>query len=242
MAQYRRIWTAFALTCVAFLGQASAGEVTPPADDPAWSACAAGAAQVEGEFGMPAYLLKAVALTESGRAGPDRSVTPWPWTVNLNDGTPGRRFTTKDEAVSFVREKRTVGARSLDVGCMQVNLMHHPRAFTSVAAAFEPLSNIRYAAQFLLQLREVSSNWEEAISRYHSYNMLNNYSARVLTLWQRERQQAALGLNKPTYVASAAANDRARLVLASAEVAEQGFLTRPPARPGQAKKGLQWRK
>lgn len=217
MAKYRRIWTAFALACGIAAGPALAdNEAIPASDDPAWSACATSAAQIEAELGMPAYLLKAVALTESGRSGPDRTIAPWPWTVNVNDGTPGRRFLTKEEAVEFVREKRIDGARSLDVGCMQVNLMHHPRAFTSVGAAFEPLNNMRYAAQFLVQLKDAASSWEEAIARYHSFNMLDGYSARVITLWQRERQQASLAPAKGSTTPVLASADRARMILASA--------------------------
>ncbi len=220
MATYRRIWMAFALGCGLSAAPAFADEAIPAADDPSWAMCSASTAQVESEYGIPAYLLKAVALTESGRSGPDRSISSWPWTVNLNDGTPGRRFASKEEAVEFVRDRRTDGARSVDVGCMQVNIMHHPRAFTSVGAAFEPLANVRYAAQFLLQLKEQSVSWQEAIARYHSFNpdISADYAPRVLMFWQRERQQASLAPVKGL-TPVIAANDRSQVILASAELA-----------------------
>ena len=41
---------------------------------------------------------------------------------------------------------RAQGARSIDVGCMQVNLLHHADAFASLEQAFDPVANARYAA------------------------------------------------------------------------------------------------
>jgi hypothetical protein len=184
---------------------------------------------------MPAYLLKAVALTETGRSGgPGRGVASWPWTVH--DGSQGHYFATKEAAIRFVREIRTDGRRSIDVGCMQVNLRHHPRAFTSVAAGFDPVVNVRYAAEFLRQLRDASGSWEEAIARYHSYTPgFDNYAGKVITFWQRERQMAAIApLNPPAAPVLAAAR-RPKLVLASAEPIVRRDLignpaqTRPPA-------------
>jgi hypothetical protein len=195
----------------------------PAAEDPAWSMCADTAAQVEAEYGIPAYLLKAVSLTETGRSGPNRRVSSWPWTVH--DGSVGHYFATKEAAVAFVREIRTDGKRSIDVGCMQVNLRHHPRAFTSVAAGFDPLVNIRYAAQFLTQLKDGAANWQEAIARYHSFSPdLEDYAYKVLTYWARERQQAALTPAKaqaPKLVAASGPG----VLLASAEL---GFAANSP--------------
>lgn len=217
MAQYRRIWMALALAC-GFAATAPAradGTGRPDAEDPSWSLCADTALKVEAEMGMPAYLLKAVSLTETGRSGPDRRVSSWPWTVH--DGSQGHYFATKEDAVAFVRGIRTDGRRSIDVGCMQVNLRHHPRAFTSVAAGFDPVVNIRYAAEFLKQLREASGSWEEAIARYHSYTPgFDGYAGKVITFWQRERQMAAAmtPATRPVTVAKVAGPT---LVLASAE-------------------------
>jgi len=229
VAQYRRIWMALALVCGIAAAPARAdNEVIPAANDPAWSLCATGAAQVESELGMPAYLLKAVALTETGYGVPGRrGIAAWPWTVH--DGETGHYFATKEAAVEFVREIRTDGKRSIDVGCMQVNLRHHPRAFTSVAAGFDPVVNIRYAAQFLRQLKESASSWEEAVARYHSFNPVDNYAGRVLSFWQRERLQASLTPVTPQMAPLLAANDRARLVLASAETGVRRIAGSPAA-------------
>ena len=219
MAQYRRIWTAFALACGLAAGTARGDDrAIPTPDDPAWNLCAETALQVEGEFNIPAYLLKAVALTETGRSGgPGRRVASWPWTVH--DGSQGHYFATREAAIAFVREIRTDGRRSIDVGCMQINLRHHPRAFTSVAAGFDPAVNVRYAAEFLRQLREASGSWEAAIARYHSYTPgFDDYAGKVMAYWQGERQKATLLTPlHPTPAPVVATAKRPTLVLASAE-------------------------
>jgi hypothetical protein len=102
--------------------------------------CAQAIAHNEAAGVLPAGLLTAVAVSESGRYDRDRRrVAPWPWTVN-NAGD-GRYFPTKDEAIHHVERLRAAGERNIDVGCMQVNLMHHPDAFASLEEAFEPSRN-----------------------------------------------------------------------------------------------------
>ena len=64
----------------------------------------------------------------------------------------GRYFPTKNEAVAAVRELQLRGIRNVDVGCMQVNLMHHGDAFESIEAALEPEINVAYGARYLAAL------------------------------------------------------------------------------------------
>jgi Transglycosylase SLT domain len=90
---------------------------------------------------------------------------PWPWTVN-NAGD-GRYFASKAEAIAHVERLRQAGERNIDVGCMQINLMHHPEAFASLDEAFEPGRNVAYGARFLGDLREETRSWERAVERYH---------------------------------------------------------------------------
>ena len=53
--------------------------------------------------------------------------------------------------------------RSIDIGCMQINLMYHPGAFGSPEAGFELEANVRYAADFLRALRARTGDWTTAI-------------------------------------------------------------------------------
>ncbi len=118
-------------------------------------------------YGIPTHLMAAVASTESGRWNDTLGmVIPWPWT--LNSEGKGFYFNTKAEAVAKVKALQRQGVRSIDVGCMQVNLKHHPRAFTSVEEALDPQSNVNYAASFLRSNYDDLHSWTLATAAYHS--------------------------------------------------------------------------
>jgi hypothetical protein len=147
-----------------------AAAVTPATADPASaSACASAISLIEPVSGLPQGLLLAIALVETGRAVPGGSGTqPWPWSWNA--AGRGQVATTKSAAVAAVTALRAGGVMSVDVGCMQINLLHHPNAFASLDQAFDPVANVRYAAAFLSRLRADLPDWEAAIRRYHSGN------------------------------------------------------------------------
>ena len=94
-------------------------------------------AQAERQQNIPTHLLAAIATTESGRyhTGLGMSV-PWPWTINVEG--KGYYFNSKAEAMAEANRLLAKGYRSIDVGCMQVNLKHHPDAFTDLNQAFDP--------------------------------------------------------------------------------------------------------
>ncbi|MBG53125.1 MAG: hypothetical protein CML99_12025 [Rhodobiaceae bacterium] len=156
-----------------------------------WKLCRAAATRLEQQHHMPSGMVNSIAMVESGRRSPDGSLQAWPWTVNAE----GRSyyFATRDKAVDAVRRMLAEGMRTIDVGCMQVNLRYHPRAFTSVEEAFDPMSNVAYGAYFLRELEERSDSWNQAIGRYHSYSTSLNtrYAARVQAVWAKEQRTAA---------------------------------------------------
>lgn len=131
--------------------------------------------------GIPARLMAAMGLVETGR----RDVTtgawhPWPWTINAAGS--GYFFNSKSEAISAVLALQANGVRSIDVGCMQVNLMHHPEAFATLDNAFDPKRNASYAGQFLNQLFRRSGDWMIAAGWYHSttLDLAAEYGMRIL--------------------------------------------------------------
>lgn len=128
--------------------------------------CIAAILDAERAAGVADHLLLAMGFTESGRRTEDGLFTAWPWTVN----TEGRSsyFPTREAAIAFVRAAQERGVRSIDVGCLQVNLKWHPDAFPDLATAFDPVANARYAASFLSALRRDHGSLETAIARYHS--------------------------------------------------------------------------
>jgi len=155
---------------------------TTPVAAPAASdagACLAAIAEVEPGSGLPPGLLGAIAIVESGRADPRTgAVLPWPWAYNA--AGEGHHAPTREAAVAAVVALRARGV-SVDVGCMQVNLHHHPDAFASVADAFDPRANVRYAALFLARLRAETGSIGAAVARYHSGDPARGagYAARV---------------------------------------------------------------
>jgi len=143
---------------------------------PAWAETASPFADCETAIALaekgprlPDKLMPAISRVESGRLNPvTRRIRAWPWTINV-EGT-GLFFEAKDQAVAAVRALQARGVRSIDVGCMQVNLMHHPTAFASLDDAFEPTVNARYAARFLTALHRQTGDWSLAAANYHSAN------------------------------------------------------------------------
>jgi hypothetical protein len=144
---------------------------------------------------LPQNLLEAIAEVESGRPDPStRRLQPWPWTINA-EGV-GAFFASKAEAIAAVRTLQARGVRSIDVGCMQVNLMFHPTAFASLEEAFDPHANASYAARFLNALHAGTRDWSGAIGAYHSQTQAlgDEYRRRVLALWQDPAADWHLGL------------------------------------------------
>ena len=151
--------------------------------------------------GLPPRLLNAVAQVESGKRDPATGAwQPWPWTINVEG--EGRYFETEAEAIEAVKAMQASGVRSIDVGCMQVNLMYHPAAFESLEQAFDPRANVLYARRFLLSLYRQSGDWATAVGLYHSAtpDLAANYRQRVLGVRPRpvpsaiDQQRAELAL------------------------------------------------
>lgn len=154
--------------------------------------CGRAIAAAEREHRLPAALLHAIGRVESGRPDPRTgAAASWPWTINAEG--QGRFFDTKEAAIAAVRALRARGVTVIDVGCMQVNLHHHPRAFASLEEAFDPAANARYAGLFLARLRQGARDWETAAARYHSHTpeLASAYKLKVLAAWPGMVRRAA---------------------------------------------------
>ena len=164
---------------------------TSAISDP-WNICEREAIRRELADGLPRAIVAAVAMAESGRYNrASRTRRAWPWTINAQ-GRP-YYFDTKAEAVRFTRNLLNSGIRSIDVGCMQVNLRYHPDAFEDLRAAFDPATNIAYAAEFLLRLHRRLGTWPDAVAHYHSGEPSRHrpYFRRVIGIWKKERARLA---------------------------------------------------
>ncbi len=146
---------------------------------------------VETQKRIPEKLLAAIACVESGyRQKNHHEVRPW--TINVHG--KGYSFKTKVEAVQAVRNFQKRGYDSIDIGLMQINLKHHPRAFKSLEDAFDPVHNISYAANFLYNLYLKHGSWHRAVRHYHSGNaeLNHSYLQKVLKAWAHIKTMGGL--------------------------------------------------
>ncbi|MCA3357616.1 MAG: transglycosylase SLT domain-containing protein [Roseomonas sp.] len=153
--------------------------------------CRAAISEAERGANLPRGLLQAIGRVESGRRDPETGqFAPWPWTTNA-EGV-GNYFPTREAAIAHVRQLQARGVRIIDVGCMQVNLHHHPNAFASLEQAFDPLTNARYAARFLTELNGGRADWRQAAGHYHSQTpeRAGPYREKVLAAWEQEARNA----------------------------------------------------
>jgi hypothetical protein len=183
-------WFFAVLAAIAGLQSAQAGAGAPTV--PANSVCRPAIVSAEASGRLPARLLEAIALVESGRLDKKTGLrNPWPWTINAEG--EGYFFDTKDQAIAAVKALQSRGVMSIDVGCMQVNLMHHPDAFATLEQAFDPKINAIYAARFLNALYARTTNWPQATAFYHSQTPERgaDYARRVMAAWERPSQAPA---------------------------------------------------
>jgi hypothetical protein len=140
---------------------------------------------------IPPLLMVAIGKVESGRRDPATGlVVPWPWTINAEG--QGSYYDSKAQAIAAVRALQARGVQSIDVGCMQINLLHHPNAFASLDQAFDPSANAAYAAHFLNDLHAQSNDWLHAAGQYHSSTpeLGAAYQTQVAAGWTEERHLA----------------------------------------------------
>lgn len=161
-------------------------------ETPYWEHCEAAVDAQEQAQGIPDSLLLSIARAESGRFREGVSTpTPWPWTVMAE--RRGRYLPTKAAAIREVEQLQRRGVRNIDVGCMQINLHHHGRAFASLEEAFDPNRNAAYAGTFLNQLHRELGSWTRAVGYYHSRTsgLYQRYRKKVLGFWEDQMEADA---------------------------------------------------
>ena len=117
------------------------------------------------ETGVPLNIMKAIARTETGRQV-SGVLQPWPWALNIEGR--GVWLSTKQEAMSYLRDSFLKGKQNLDVGCYQINQKWHGSHFSSFDEMLDPEANALYAARFLQRLFQEHGTWTRAAGAYHS--------------------------------------------------------------------------
>ena len=127
----------------------------------AGNACEAEILRAADRYGVPAGILYAVGLAETGRKGSLHA-----WALNIEGRAVFAR--TAGDAVAEFEKARSGGAKLIDLGCMQINHHYHADRFASVREMFDPHRNVDYAARFLAELKRRHGTWSMAVARYHA--------------------------------------------------------------------------
>lgn len=123
--------------------------------------CEAEILRAADRYGIPAGILYAVGLTETGRKGSLHA-----WSLNIEGRAVLAR--SQQEAIAEFRKARESGAKLIDLGCMQINHHYHGEKFPSVSDMLTPRRNVDYAARFLAELKQRHGSWSMAVARYHA--------------------------------------------------------------------------
>ena len=190
-ASWRKYLCTFSLGAGILLFHASIASAQNTGNPQTGNLCLDAARLAEQAAGLPEKLLIAISLTESGRTD-NGTFSAWPWTVNVSGN--GTFLPTREAGVHLAEKSQARGITNIDVGCMQINLEYHGRAFNSVDQAMDPIENTAYAAAFLSELYMRHGSWGKAVAYYHSAKpeRAAAYQNRVLTHWQRLQTQSGL--------------------------------------------------
>jgi hypothetical protein len=140
-------------------------------------------AKAEKKYAIPHKLLMAIGVVESGQTTDSEQKRPFPWAICVEGKS--YFFPTKNAAIAAVRKFKASGKKNIDVGCMQVNLLHHSHAFKTLGEAFTPKNNVDYAASFLVKLKSTHNSWTKAVGYYHSKSVkyYKAYCSAVYNIW-----------------------------------------------------------
>jgi soluble lytic murein transglycosylase-like protein len=153
----KRLRSALAAACISSLAGTAAAVPALAAGNP----CEAEILRAAERHGVPAGILYAVGLAETGRKG-----SLHPYALNIE----GRAVfaASAAQAETEFRRASAGGARLIDLGCMQINHHYHSGQFAGLRAMLDPRQNVDYAARFLARLKARHGTWAMAVARYHA--------------------------------------------------------------------------
>lgn len=180
-ALHRHIASALAAGFLSSLATLSAHAATNP--------CEAEILRAADRYGIPAGILYAVGLAETGKKG-----SLQPNALNIEGKSVFAR--SRAEALAEFENARRQGKKLIDLGCMQINHHYHGAAFRSVAEMLDPRRNVDYAARFLASLHARHATWSMAVARYHAGP--NNDPAQKVYVCRVIANMVAVGFGKWT--------------------------------------------
>lgn len=143
---------------------------------------------VESYSGVPAQVLYAVALAESGR-GAGKARKPHPWTLNIA-GKP-HYFDSRQAMFEALMNALQSGISNVDIGPLQLNWHWQFERLTSPWNATDPIYNLKTASAILAEHYAKTGDWWQAVGKYHRAAdapehraAAGIYSARVQRIWE----------------------------------------------------------
>lgn len=145
---------------------------------------------VSGFCDVPAKLLYAVALVESGRPVEEGRIEPWPWTLNIEG--QGFFFETREELYLALIQTAKDG-RSFDIGYMQLNWKWKFDRLHSAWLATDPTMNVLTGCRIIREHYDgvAAGNWFRAAGLYHreandevSQTIRERYTQKVQQTWR----------------------------------------------------------
>jgi hypothetical protein len=142
------------------------------------------------EYGIDPALLYSIALVESGFHHRTQGLMPWPFTLNYGNGA--FFADSKLDAQRELARLRRLGAVSVDVGLMQINLKWHKNKLRTVDY-WDPKQNLRVAAGILRGCLADSRTLWEGIGKYHTASKTkrqSDYAVKVLSMYKKVKRGA----------------------------------------------------
>ncbi|WP_214471953.1 lytic transglycosylase domain-containing protein [Mesorhizobium sp. dw_380] len=151
-APLRLLASALAAICLSSLASGASAATNP---------CEPEILRAADRYGVPAGILYAVGLTETGKKG-----SLQPNALNIEGKAVFPRSRT--EALATFANAQREGKTLIDLGCMQINHHYHSSHFRSVEDMLDPRQNVDYAARFLASLHARHETWSMAVARYNA--------------------------------------------------------------------------
>lgn len=144
--------------------------------------------------GVPARILYAVALAESGRVK-NKRFDAWPWTLNISG--KGQYFETRADQYTALMAAIRDG-KSVDIGSMQLNWKWQFHRLHSAWQATDPTYNVITGCNILkshfsdpssMHRHHRFKDWRAAVERYHSPGSSTEQQSRAQAYANRVHRQ-----------------------------------------------------
>jgi soluble lytic murein transglycosylase-like protein len=141
--------------------------------------------EVADYVGVPATVLYAMALTESGLYKEGETI-PWPWTLNIEG--KARRYDTRQAMFEGLMAALGSGEMMIDVGLMQVNWHWQYDRLGSPWTITDPVVNLKVGASILKNHYADTGDWWSAVGRYHRPAQTPRHQAAALAYANRVKK------------------------------------------------------